>query len=179
MRSIGVWSINHAIPTSLELCMGLQCKGGPICPSTAYQGAKTLCIHIIWMWNALHGGFEPQPWHYNITRAQVYPNIPKIHPQPAQALQCESGPPICPSIAYQGAKTLCMHIIWMWNALHGGFEHQPWHYNITGLRSTYLCKPNFWSAEINFRRELLTKSGLKLIVSKLCYLTFDTIYFVA
>ena len=26
-----------------------QCKGGPSCPSTADQGAKTHCIHIIWM----------------------------------------------------------------------------------------------------------------------------------
>jgi hypothetical protein len=31
----------------------LQCKGAPICPSTAYQGAKTLCIHIIWMWDVV------------------------------------------------------------------------------------------------------------------------------
>ncbi len=30
----------------------LQCKGAPICLSTAYQGAKTLCIHMIWMWDA-------------------------------------------------------------------------------------------------------------------------------
>jgi hypothetical protein len=30
-----------------------------MCPSTAYQGAETLCIHMIWMWDALHGGLEP------------------------------------------------------------------------------------------------------------------------
>ena len=29
--------------------------------STAYQGAETLCIHMIWMCDALHGGLEPQP----------------------------------------------------------------------------------------------------------------------
>jgi hypothetical protein len=32
------------------------------------------------MWIALHRGFEPQPWHYIITQAQVYPKILKIHP---------------------------------------------------------------------------------------------------
>ena len=37
------------------------------------------------MWNTLHGGFEPQPWHYIITQAQVYPKIPKIHHRPALA----------------------------------------------------------------------------------------------
>jgi hypothetical protein len=31
----------------------LQCKGAPICPSTAHQGAKTLFIHKIWMWDAV------------------------------------------------------------------------------------------------------------------------------
>jgi hypothetical protein len=33
----------------------LQCKGEPICPFTAYQGAKpkTLCIHPTWMWDAV------------------------------------------------------------------------------------------------------------------------------
>ncbi len=33
----------------------LQCKGEPICPFTAYQGAKTktLCIHLIWIWDAV------------------------------------------------------------------------------------------------------------------------------
>ncbi len=33
----------------------LQCKGEPICPFTSYKGAKTktLCIHPIWMWDAV------------------------------------------------------------------------------------------------------------------------------
>ena len=33
----------------------LHCKGEPICPFTAYQGAKpkTLCIHPTWMWDAV------------------------------------------------------------------------------------------------------------------------------
>jgi hypothetical protein len=33
----------------------LQCKGEPICPFTAYQGAKTktLCTHLIWIWDAV------------------------------------------------------------------------------------------------------------------------------
>jgi hypothetical protein len=43
-------------------------------------------IYIIWMWIVLYRGFEPQPWHYIIPQAQVYPKIvPKIHPQPPQA----------------------------------------------------------------------------------------------
>ncbi len=38
-----------------------QCKGAPTCPSTAYQVAKTQCIYIIWMWDAVYGAFKPQP----------------------------------------------------------------------------------------------------------------------
>ncbi len=38
-----------------------QCKGAPICPSTAYEGAQTLYIHPIWMWDAVSGGLQPQP----------------------------------------------------------------------------------------------------------------------
>ena len=74
------------------------------------------------MWNALQEGFEPQPGHYIITQAQVYPKIPKVHPRPAHTYKCEGGP-IHPFIAYQGAKTktktLCIFIIWMWNTSRG------------------------------------------------------------
>jgi hypothetical protein len=37
-----------------------QCEGGPICLSTAYQGAKTLGIHMKCMWDAIYAGLEPQ-----------------------------------------------------------------------------------------------------------------------
>jgi len=39
-------------------------KGVPmICPSAAsQQGAKTLCIHPIWMWDAVNRGLQPQQW---------------------------------------------------------------------------------------------------------------------
>ena len=36
-------------------------KGAPICPFTAYEGAQTLSIHPIWMWDAVSGGLQPQP----------------------------------------------------------------------------------------------------------------------
>ncbi len=38
-----------------------QCKGAPTCPSTPYQGAKTHCIYMIWMWSAVSGPLKPQP----------------------------------------------------------------------------------------------------------------------
>ncbi len=55
-------------------------KDAPICQSTASQGAKTLCIHPIWMWDAVNGGLQPQPWHRNIIQARPYPIFPKYTP---------------------------------------------------------------------------------------------------
>ena len=59
---------------------GKHCKGAPICPSTAYQGAKTHWIYMIWMWDAFYGALEPKPWSYNLTKNQPCPHFPKIHP---------------------------------------------------------------------------------------------------
>jgi hypothetical protein len=64
IQSEAIRSLNHDITTSHGLrstpktrkihpppAEGYSGKGGPICPYTAYQGAKTLCIHPIWMWD--------------------------------------------------------------------------------------------------------------------------------
>ena len=104
-------------------------KGVPICPSTASQGAKTLCIYPIWMWDAVNEGLQPQPWSYNIIQARPYPIFPKNHPH-LNTYYGYNDAPICPSTASQGAKTLYIHPIWMWDAVNEGFQPQPWHCNI-------------------------------------------------
>ncbi len=96
MQSSGVWSLNHHITTSLGLSPtpffqksipNLHRHNGmgePICPFTAYQEVLKHVVYPIWMWDAVHGGLEPQPSHYNITQAQPYSTFPRIHPQPVQ-----------------------------------------------------------------------------------------------
>jgi len=55
-------ALPHFPKIYLHLHNVLRHKGAPmICPSTASQGAKTLCIHPIWMWDAVKGGLQPQP----------------------------------------------------------------------------------------------------------------------
>jgi hypothetical protein len=50
-------------------------------PQPWSQGAKPLCIHPIWIWDAVNGGLQPQPWHHNIiVQARPYPICPKTHP---------------------------------------------------------------------------------------------------
>ena len=109
-----------------------QCKGATMSPSTAYQGFKTLWMCMIWMWDAVCGVLEPQPWSYNITWTSPWTQYSKIKKQPVHVEQCK-GAPICPSTAYQGAKTLCIYMILMWDAVCGALEFQPWPYNITEL----------------------------------------------
>ena len=79
-----VYRQRHTPPgISLQSCtwyypMYWVCKA---CPSTASQAAQTLCTHQIWMWGAVNGGLQSQPWqHCNIIQARPYPVSPKIHP---------------------------------------------------------------------------------------------------
>ena len=106
----------------------LQGKGAPICPSTAYQGAKTLCIQMIWMWDTVNGGLQPQPWHLNIIQTQPYSVFPKIHPH----LHMYCGIRVHPYAHPQHLKVLKLFVypIWMWDAINGGLKPQPWHPNI-------------------------------------------------
>ena len=87
MQSEASCSLNHDITTSLGLrstqkkhkirpppAQACQCKGKLIWPFTLFQASsKTLWIHPIWMWGPLMPTVASQPWHYNITQAQIYP----------------------------------------------------------------------------------------------------------
>ena len=42
-----------------------------LCSSTTHQGAKTLCIHPIRMWDTFREGLQPQPLHDDILKATV------------------------------------------------------------------------------------------------------------
>ncbi len=111
----------------------------PIRPFTAYQGAKTLHIHPIWMLDAVSGGPQPQPWFHNIILVH-FGSIFLPHfsnksppPPPEQVLQCK-GAPICPSTVYESAQTLHIPPIWMLDAVWDLLQPQPWHHNVVYLR---------------------------------------------
>jgi len=59
---------------------GHQAKGGAIYPFTAYQGAETLYIYMIWICEALQVGFEAQPWCNYIRQVSPHPKIPENLP---------------------------------------------------------------------------------------------------
>jgi hypothetical protein len=54
------------------------CKADTICLWTAYQCAQTLCKYLIWTWEAVWGGYQPQPWHNDIILTSQVIQNPKI-----------------------------------------------------------------------------------------------------
>jgi hypothetical protein len=72
---------------------------------------------------------QPQPFQHSIIRAHPYPNYPCDWPPPAQLSQC-NGTLMCPSTAYQGARTHCLHPIWMWDAAWGCAHPWPWQHTV-------------------------------------------------
>ena len=48
-----------------------------ICPWTAYQCAQTFSICLMWMWEAVWVGCQPQPWHNDIILTPQVTQIPK------------------------------------------------------------------------------------------------------
>ncbi len=54
------------------------CKAATICQWTAYQCAQILCICLKWMWQAVWGDCQPQPWHNLIVLTQQVTQSPKI-----------------------------------------------------------------------------------------------------
>ncbi len=45
---------------------------------TAYQCAQTLCMCLIWKWEAVWGGCQPHPWHNHIILTPQVTQSPKI-----------------------------------------------------------------------------------------------------
>ncbi len=106
MQSVGVPSLSHGSTVSFgsTLLPHFSKKSPPTCTGvtvrlepTAYEGAKyfiyiqdgcgtqstgaeTLHIHMIWMWDEVCGGSQPQPWHHNVVGTLSHPNFSKIHP---------------------------------------------------------------------------------------------------
>jgi hypothetical protein len=48
---------------AVQLCKALTVC---VCQWTVYQCAQTLCRCVIWMWEAVWGGCQPQPQHNDI-----------------------------------------------------------------------------------------------------------------
>ncbi len=57
---------HHFDSTSDQESQNLRCMTATLCPWTAYEGGQTLCICLIWLWEAVWGGCQPQPWSNDI-----------------------------------------------------------------------------------------------------------------
>ncbi len=66
-------------PQNLSLLLWVkQYKATTVCQWAAYQCAQTLFRCLIWMWEAVWGGCQPQTWHSHIILTQQVTQSPKI-----------------------------------------------------------------------------------------------------
>ncbi len=96
-----VYSLNHDImasftfnshqelPKSDPALAVLRCKGALICLCTSLKGAKTFYICPLWMWEAIKGGLQPQPWHHGIISTWQSPRTQNCQ-NLTQLCQCNS-----------------------------------------------------------------------------------------
>ena len=75
-------------------------------------------ICLIWMWGAITGCQQPQPWYHGIFPLNSDPELP-ISYLTSSVLQYKEAL-ICPWTSLKGAKTLYIWQIWMWEAIKGG-----------------------------------------------------------
>jgi hypothetical protein len=101
------------------------CKAATICLWTPYQCAQKLLYvpnmdvrsslmllsgsTMMW-WHHLNSTMDPECWN----------------PRPTWAVQLYMAATICLWTAKQCTQTLCMYPRWMWEAVWGGCQAQPW-----------------------------------------------------
>jgi hypothetical protein len=81
--------------------------------------SKTLHC-LIWMWEAVWVGWQPQPW---CNAMIMTPHVTQM----AKSLGhlCKAAT-TCLWTAYECAQTLCICSIWMWEAVWGGCQAPSW-----------------------------------------------------
>jgi len=101
---------------------------------TAYQWLKPLCIYLMWIWEVVWGGYQPQPWCYGIIfTAQV--NLNSQIQISGQLGWC-NGIQVYP----YGLQTACQWLrhfslficlIRIWEAVWGGYHpRQSWPHDL-------------------------------------------------
>ena len=86
MQSGVVYSLNKVktMLSKLRLTPKFQIlpprKGAPKCLFSAYEGAQTLHMHVLWMCDAEWGGLQPQQSQNNVVLAPPDPKVPNFAP---------------------------------------------------------------------------------------------------
>ena len=98
---------------------------------TSYQCAQAHWICQIWMWGAVWGDCQPQPWHNDIIFSpQVTQNSESQYLIQVGWVYLWKAPTVCWWTSHQCAQTLCICLRWMWEAVCRGYQPQQWHNHI-------------------------------------------------
>jgi hypothetical protein len=72
-------STSEAEPQNLTQVVWLELfEATAICPWTVYQCAQTLCICLMWMWEAVWYGCQPQQWNNDIMMTPQVSQNPNV-----------------------------------------------------------------------------------------------------
>ena len=124
-----------------QLCMCNSIRVQPDALETAYQ-CLTYFICLIWMYEEVWGGYQPQPWRYGITftpqvtlTSQIWGQLGRCNSIRVQLYSLET--------AYQWL-TYFICLIWMYEAVWGGYHPQPWGYDVIVTPQVTLLTSQIW-----------------------------------
>ncbi len=120
-------------------------KGAPICPWDSISMAQAFFICLIWMYEVVWGGYQPQPWRYRII---LIPQVTLISQSLGQLCWCNNVGvyPHALETAYQLLKQF-IWLTWMYEVVWGGYQPQP-------RQSDIIFTP-----QVNLNRKILGQLG--------------------
>jgi hypothetical protein len=103
-------------------------KGAPICPWDSTHTAQMLCLYLIWMWEVIWDRCQPQTWCNGIIVTPQVTEFQNIWGQLGQwnGIRVHT----YPWDSIPKVQTLCIFLIWMWEADWVGWQPQTWHNGI-------------------------------------------------
>ncbi len=105
-----------------------QYKGATICTWDSVPMLKTFYICLIWMYEEVWGGYRPQTWGYDVI---FTPQVALTYQIWGQLVPCNSmGATVCIWDSIPMLKTLYICLIWMYEDVWGGYQPQPWGYDV-------------------------------------------------
>jgi hypothetical protein len=138
MQSLGIWSLNRDLTTSLGLSHApIFRKIHPhpygrnsvrVHPYAHPLHLKVLKHFVYFQYGCGMQSMGVGSLNHDLTTSYRLGHTPfflKFTPTCTMYYGRHKGVPICPSTASQGAKTLCIYMPWLEDAVFGGLEPQP------------------------------------------------------
>jgi hypothetical protein len=105
-------------------------KGASICLWDSIPMAQTLVICLLWIYEVVWGGYQPQTWCYGIIVTQQVTLTYRIwwgHHGQCHGIRVH---PLFRWDSISMAKLFCVCLIWMFEVIWGEYQPQTWRWSI-------------------------------------------------